>query len=90
MCDLLLNILFNSYNFALTGAIQEQIKKFTHSYNRPGQIACPMPIRRARTYKTSETRPIFRARTFCLLKRKKKTLDVQVFSRKGKAMKKLQ
>ena len=35
--------------------------------SRPGQIALPMLIGRARTCKTSETRPIFRARTFCLL-----------------------
>ena len=43
----------------------------------------------ARAHKTSETRLIFRARTFCFAK-KKKTLDLQVFSRIGKTTKKLQ
>ena len=56
---------------------------------KPGQIARPMPIGRARTCWTSETHPIFRAHTFCLIK-KKKSLDLQVFSRIGTTMKKLQ
>ena len=47
-----------------------------------------MPIGRDRADKTSETRPIFRARKFCLVK-KKKSLDPQVYSRIGKTMKKL-
>ena len=46
----------------------------------------PMPIGRARAGKTSKTRPIFRTLiTFCLVKRKKKTLHLQVFSGRGKA-----
>ena len=56
---------------------------------RSGQLAYPMPIGRVRTRKRSETHPIFRARTFCLVK-KKKPLDLQFFSRIGKTMKKLQ
>ena len=59
------------------------------SFHRPAQIAPPMLIRRARARKTSETRPIFRANTFCLVKRKK-ILDLQVFSQIGKIIKKLQ
>ena len=59
------------------------------AFIRPGQIVRPMPIGRAWARKTSETRPIFWARTFCLAK-KKETLDLQVFSRIGKSLKKLQ
>ena len=44
-----------------------------------------MPVGRARAGKTSKTRPIFRTLTFCLVKRKKKTLHLQVFSGRGKA-----
>ena len=55
----------------------------------PGQIARPMSIGRYHTRKAFETRMIFRARTFCLVK-KKKTLDLQFFSRIGKTMKMLQ
>ena len=46
--------------------------------SKPGQIA----------RKTSETCQIFRARTFCLLERKK-SLDLQIYSRIGKTIKKL-
>ena len=60
-----------------------------HLIFRPGQTARPMPIRWARVSKTPEARPIFWARTFCFVK-KKKPLDLQVFSRIGKTMKKLQ
>ena len=38
---------------------------------KPGQTARPMSVWRAGACKTSETRPIFRARPFCLVKRKK-------------------
>ena len=55
----------------------------------PGQIACLKPIGRARVLKTSKTRPIFREHKFFLVK-KKKPLDLQVFSRLGKTIKKLQ
>ena len=48
---------------------------------------CAPDAHRAR--KTSATRPISLALTFCLIK-KKKTLDLQVFSRIGEKMKKLQ
>ena len=57
--------------------------------NRPGQIARPMPIGRGRARKTSETCPIFRARTYCLVK-KKKSLDLQIYSRIGETMEELQ
>ena len=59
------------------------------SISRPGQIALPMLIGRAWVRKTSKTRPIFRARTFGVVK-KKKSLDLQIYSRLGKPMKKLQ
>ena len=56
---------------------------------RSRQIARLMLIGSARARKISETRPIFQVRTFCFLKNKK-PLDLQVFSRIGKTMKKLQ
>ena len=56
---------------------------------RPRQIARPMPIGCARARKSSETRPVFRVRKFCLVK-KKKLLDLEIYSRVGKTMKKLQ
>ena len=55
----------------------------------PGQIARPMSIGRYHTRKAFETCMIFRAGTFCLVK-KKKTLDLQFFSRIGETFKKLQ
>ena len=61
--------------------------RFSYKEIRPGQIARPIVIERARVRKTSETRPIFRARTFRLVK-KKKALDLQVFNRIGRTMKK--
>ena len=65
------------------------IGHFSHvTKNRPGQIARPMPIGRAGARKISEMRPIFRARRFCLLERKK-SLDLQIYSRIRKTMKKL-
>ena len=42
-----------------------------------GEIARPMQLGRAGARKTSETRPIFQARTFCLLK-KKKNINLEV------------
>ena len=57
--------------------------------NIAGQIARLMPIRSAPARKTSETRPIFRARIFCLLK-KKKSLSLQIYNKIDKTMKKLQ
>ena len=58
-------------------------------FNRPGQIAPPTPsVGRAQARKTSETRPIFLARKFCLVK-KEKSLDLQIYKRIGKTMKKL-
>ena len=48
-----------------------------------------MPIGHAQARKTSETCPILRARTFCFAKNKKQ-LNLQVFNRIGKTMKKLQ
>ena len=62
---------------------------FHHIKGKPGQITRQMPIGRGRAGKASETCLIFRARTFCLLK-KKKQLDLQVFNRKDRTMKKLQ
>ena len=47
--------------------------------NKPGQIARLIPIARARAYKTCETQPIFQARTFCGVERKK-SLDLQIYS----------
>ena len=47
---------------------------------RSGQITRPMPI----------GKPLRRANTFCLVKKKKKTLDLHVLSRIGNTMKKLQ
>ena len=47
-----------------------------------------MPIGRARELKTSETRLIFWAHKFCLVK-KKNLLDLQIYSRMGKTIKKL-
>ena len=58
------------------------LHEFTHFI----QIARPLPIGLARVRKTSETNPILRARKFCLLK---KSINLQVFSRLGKTMKKL-
>ena len=68
------------------------IRPFLYLKNRLSgleKIACPMPIGRARAHKTSEMRPIFRARTYCLVKIKK-TLDLQFASRIAKTMKMLQ
>ena len=48
-----------------------------------------MPIGHAQARKTSETCPILRARTLCFAKNKKQ-LNLQVFNRIGKTMKKLQ
>ena len=56
---------------------------------KPAQIACQMPIGHAEARKTSKTCSIFRARIFFLVKRKK-TLNLQVFSWIGKTIKKLQ
>ena len=39
-------------------------------YIRPGQVARPIPIGRVRARKISETRSIFRGRTFCFVKTK--------------------
>ena len=39
-------------------------------YNRPGQFVRPMPIGCVRARKTSQTRPIFGACTFCLVEKK--------------------
>ena len=58
---------------------------FLHELNRPGQIARPMPIGRARVRKTSETRP--KIRKFCLAK-KKKSLDLYIYSQIDETMKK--
>ena len=44
-----------------------------------------MPIGSVQVRKTSETRPIFQTRTFCLEK-KKKPLDLQVFCEIGKTI----
>ena len=55
---------------------------------RPGQIARLIPIRRAGACKTTETRPILRARTFYYVK-KKSELDLQISSQIDEAMKKL-
>ena len=41
-----------------------------------------------RACKTSEARPIYQVRKFCLVK-KKKSLDLQIYSRIDKTMKKL-
>ena len=54
-----------------------------------GQIAHPMPIGSAWAQKAFETSPIFRGRAICFVK-KEKQLDLQVFSRLGKAMNILQ
>ena len=51
---------------------------------------CAHNADRARSaYKTSETHPIFRARTFYLIKNEK-TIRLQVFSQVDKTMKELQ
>ena len=76
-------IIFKEY----TNKIESWTKRFI--VNMPGQIARPMSIVRSHTRKAFETRMIFRARTFCLVK-KKKTLDLQFFSWIGKTMKMLQ
>ena len=60
-----------------------------HAFYRAEQIACPIPIGHAQVRKIFETRLIFRARTFYLVKNKK-PLDLQVFSGIGKTVKKLQ
>ena len=54
----------------------------------PGKITRPMLIGRAQVHKIPEMRPIFRKRIFWLIKKKK--FDLQVFSRLGETMKKLQ
>ena len=56
--------------------------------NRSVQNAHQVPIGRARACKISETHWNFRARAFSLVK-KKKILDLQVFSRIGKTMEKV-
>ena len=66
---------------------KQQIYQHRSLY-RSAQIAHPMPIGRVQARKISETRSIFWARTFCLVKQKK-ALDLQLFSRIGKTMKKL-
>ena len=55
-------------------------------HTKSGQIARLVPIRRACARKTYERRPIFWARKFYLAK-KKKMLDIQIFSRMGKKRK---
>ena len=55
--------------------------------NRLGQIARAMSIGHAQARKTSETRQIFWAHKFCFVK--EKSLDLQIYSRIGKAMKKV-
>ena len=52
------------------------------------QIARLMPVRRACARKTYERHPIFWARK-CYLAKKKKMLDIQIFSRMGKTTKML-
>ena len=61
-----------------------EVKK-TKSMLRSGQIVHPMPIGRARAHKSSEMHQ--KICTFCLVKKKKKQLDLQVFSRIGKTEK---
>ena len=63
--------------------------KLTNTNYRLRQIAHRMPIERAWERKTSETRPIFSVRKFCLVK-KKKSLDLHIYSRIGETIKKLQ
>ena len=69
--------------FSVTTIFSSDPKKGRY---RPGQIARPIGIERARVRKNSETRP--KNRPFCLIK-KKKPLDLQIFSRIGKRMKML-
>ena len=57
-------------------------------YFKSGQIARPMRITRARAHKTFEKHPTFRAHKLCLVE-KEKSLDVQVYSRISKTIKKL-
>ena len=56
---------------------------------KPGQIARPMPIRRAQERKIPEARQISRAHIFCLVK-KKNSFDLQISSQIAKTIKKLQ
>ena len=56
--------------------------------DRPGQIACPMPIGSIRMCKTYEASNFSSAHI--LPCKKKKTLNPQVFSRAGKIIKKFQ
>ena len=62
--------------------------RFLYLYFRSGQTARSMRITRARAHKTSEKSPIFRPRKFCLAK-KEKSLDLQVYGRISKTIKKL-
>ena len=61
---------------------------FLKSFDRPGQIVCPMSIGRARVRKTSGMHPIFQARKFLPCK-KKKLFHLKIYSRIGKTTKKL-
>ena len=62
---------------------------FSEMLCRSGQIARPMPMGHTLSSKTSEACPIFRARTFCLVK-KKNLFDLQITSQIDKRIKKLQ
>ena len=62
--------------------------KLTNTNYRLRQIVHPMPVGRAWGRKTSEARPIFRVRKFCLVE-KKKSLDLHIYSRIGETIKKL-
>ena len=57
-----------------------------HRSDRPGQIARPMLIGRTLACKIFEMRPIFQARKICFIK-KKKSLDLQIYSRRVKQWK---
>ena len=59
------------------------------NFDKPWQITRPMQTEHARARKTSETSTIFWGRTFCFLQIKK-IINLQIYSRIGKTMKKLQ
>ena len=79
---------FFSLHYFLKKILSRWIKLF--SINKSRKIARPMLIGHAWTRKTSETRPIFWARTFSLAKMKKTSLNIRVFRWIGKTIKKLQ
>ena len=73
-------------NFTASYHILKALTSLASKKYRPGQVARPMPIRRAPSRKTAEARPIFWAHKVCLVK-KKNSFDSQISNQMDKTMK---